>query len=109
MIKKNGMVQKERLLSWREVGPGGQVMTPGTSVNYKTSDWSVRHMNWNPETCIHCLLCWATCPDLCILVENEKMKGVDQFYCKGCGICERVCPTDPKSLSFEPFDGGEEE
>ncbi len=109
MTKKDGMLQKERLRTWREVDPGGQVMTPGSSVNYRSSDWTPRTMNWNPETCTHCLLCWTVCPDLCITVENEKMAGVDKFYCKGCAMCAQICPTKPKSLSFEPFESGEED
>lgn len=109
MIKKEGMVEKERLLTWREVDPGGQIMKPGSSVSHKGSDWAVRTMQWNPDTCIHCLLCWTVCPDLCILVEEEQMKGVDGFYCKGCGQCEKICPSKPKSLSFFGFDGDGEE
>jgi pyruvate ferredoxin oxidoreductase delta subunit len=107
MIKKDRVVQKERLLTWREVTPGGQVLTPGSSVNYKSGDWSPRQMHWNPETCIDCLFCWSTCPDNCILVEDGKMQGVDVFYCKGCGLCANICPTDPKSLSIEGFGGKE--
>lgn len=109
MIKKDGMVEKERLLTWREVDPGGQVMRPGSSESYKTSDWAVRTMQWNPDTCIHCLFCWSICPDYCIVVEEEKMVGIDEFYCKGCGLCANACPTDPKSLSFEGFGEGKEE
>ncbi len=108
MIKRDEAAGKERLLGWREVEPGGQVMSPGTSVNYKTGDWSPRTMNWNPETCTNCLLCWTTCPDNCMIVEDEQMKGIDTFYCKGCGLCENICPTKPKSLSFGDFSEEEE-
>ena len=106
MIKRDEKADVERLLSWREVEPGGQVMMPGSSVYYKSSDWTPRTMNWNVETCTSCLLCWTTCPDNSIIVEDEQMKGVDKFYCKGCGLCENICPTKPKSLSFGDF--GEE-
>lgn len=108
MSEKEGMLKKERLLGWREVAPGGQVMTPGNSKDYKTSDWAVRTMQWNAETCINCLLCWPTCPDQCIVVEDGQMKGVNDFYCKGCGICEKACPSKPKSLSPTGFGDGKE-
>lgn len=76
---------------------------PGNAVNYRSSDWSSQNAVWIEETCIHCLQCWVFCPDNCINVVDEKVVGVDDFYCKGCGICIEVCPTKPKSLVMKTF------
>lgn len=101
MKKEN--TTEENLRTWRQVDPGGQVMTPGNAVNYRSSDWSSQNAVWIEETCIHCLQCWVFCPDNCINVVDEKVVGVDDFYCKGCGICIEVCPTKPKSLVMKTF------
>ena len=98
MIKRDGLLQKEKLRTWRQVDPGGQVMEPGSSVNYRSSDWSSVVAEWLPDPCIQCLQCWIFCPDNCIMVNNERIVGVDEYYCKGCGICVEICPTEPKSL-----------
>lgn len=46
-----------------------------------------------PSSCQRaCLLCWLCCPDDCIILENGVPAYLDLDYCKGCGICEKVCP-----------------
>lgn len=108
MIKRDGIVKKENLRTWRHVDPGGQVMTPGSSVNYRSSDWSPQVAEWIPDKCTQCLQCWVYCPDNCIMVQSDRVVGVDEYYCKGCGICVEVCPTDPKSLKIKTLALGKE-
>jgi pyruvate ferredoxin oxidoreductase delta subunit len=108
MIKRDGILQKEKLRTWRQVDPGGQVMTPGSSVNYRSSDWSSVVAEWIPDICTQCLMCWVFCPDNCILVQADRVVGVDEYYCKGCGICIEICPTDPKSLIIKKSAEGKE-
>jgi pyruvate ferredoxin oxidoreductase delta subunit len=102
MTKRSNIQHKEHLRTWKQVDPGAQVMTPGSSVNYRSSDWSSVVSEFLPENCIQCLQCWVFCPDNCITVEDQKVTGIDEFYCKGCGICVEICPTDPKSLKLVP-------
>lgn len=46
-----------------------------------------------PSACQRaCLLCWVSCPDDCIIIENKMVAGIDLNYCKGCGICAKICP-----------------
>jgi len=42
------------------------------------------------ESCEECIL---LCPDLCI-TRNPRTRRIeiDLRYCKGCGLCEQVCP-----------------
>lgn len=108
MIKRDGLLQKESLKTWKQVDPGGQVMTPGSSVNYRSSDWSPKVAEWIPEHCTHCLMCWVMCPDNCIMIQADRIVGVDEYYCKGCEICIEVCPTDPKSFKVKKITGEKE-
>jgi glutamate synthase (NADPH/NADH) large chain len=76
--------------------------------------WEIR---WNPETCMRCGSCVATCsfgaikpvsqirktclsrgdlPQPC--PDSEVILAIKQsddakHYCRGCGMCEKVCPT----------------
>jgi pyruvate ferredoxin oxidoreductase delta subunit len=78
---------------WREIPEGGLILEAGNAVQYKTGSWRSQKPVRNEEKCTHCLICWIYCPDSAILVENEKIKGIDLEHCKGCGICAKECPV----------------
>jgi pyruvate ferredoxin oxidoreductase delta subunit len=46
-----------------------------------------------------CYLCWLYCPD------GTVKKGIpieiDLDYCKGCGVCAAVCPTEAIRMEVE--------
>ena len=44
--------------------------------------------------CTGCDRCFIFCPDASILrpQEREDGYGVDSEHCKGCAVCEAVCP-----------------
>ena len=44
------------------------------------------------ETCTACALCGLFCPEGAIARRDGSM-SIDLLYCKGCGICEVVCPV----------------
>lgn len=77
----------------------GSIDYAGRALAYHTGDWRTHRPIWSKEKCIHCLLCWIYCPDSAIMVEDDKIKGIDLRYCKGCGICEQECP--PKASAIE--------
>jgi pyruvate ferredoxin oxidoreductase delta subunit len=88
--------------AWKELNEG-DVVEAGTAVKFETGDWRSERPTWHPEICIQCLICWTYCPDSSILVENQKMTGIDYKHCKGCGICAKECPVKPnKAITMGP-------
>lgn len=84
---------------WKEIPEGGLILEPGNSAEYKTGSWRAKKPVWDKEKCINCFICWIYCPDGSIVVENEKIKGINYDYCKGCGICANECPK--KAINME--------
>lgn len=86
---------------WHELPIGGLILEPGTAATYKTGSWRSRRPIWDKEKCISCLNCWIYCPDASIIVENQKMAGINLDYCKGCGICASVCSEKVSAIKME--------
>ncbi len=78
---------------YKKLPIGGLIIEAGNAVKYKTGAWRVYRPQVDKEKCIECLQCWLLCPDMSILVKEEKMVGYDYDHCKGCGICARICPV----------------
>ena len=102
---------------WRENDylPGATIPKGGTARDNKTGSWRTtsipvfsravceacpRPTQTCPtfsESCSvacqrDCLLCWVSCPDACIVLENGSVGEIDLDYCKGRGLCAAVCP-----------------
>ena len=47
-----------------------------------------------------CRACYERCPiyTVAITLKDNLYPVVHSEHCVGCGICEQVCPTDPKSI-----------
>ena len=90
----------EKKKTWKEL-PKGDLLEAGTALDFHTGDWRSERPIHKKDTCIHCLFCWIYCPDSAIKVEDGKVVDVDLRYCKGCGICVKVCPTKPKSIEMK--------
>jgi 2-oxoacid:acceptor oxidoreductase delta subunit (pyruvate/2-ketoisovalerate family) len=56
----------------------------------KNSGWRSARPVVDPAKCVGCLQCWLYCPDGVIFRRDGKV-GVDYDFCKGCGICARMC------------------
>ena len=83
-----------QLKGWREMPIGGLILEAGNSEKYETGSWRTFRPVRDVEKCVNCLFCWIYCPDMAIIVEDKKVKGVNLTYCKGCGICAVECPKD---------------
>ena len=56
-----------------------------------TGTWSLDRPVLTDE-CTACALCALFCPEAAISRSDGAM-AIDYLYCKGCGICEVVCPV----------------
>jgi 2-oxoacid:acceptor oxidoreductase gamma subunit (pyruvate/2-ketoisovalerate family)/2-oxoacid:acceptor oxidoreductase delta subunit (pyruvate/2-ketoisovalerate family) len=61
-----------------------------TRINH-TGSWSLERPVLL-QACNVCGLCGLFCPEGAMRRENGTME-IDYLYCKGCGICEDVCPV----------------
>lgn len=98
-----------KLKSWKEIPIGGVVPRGGTAYEYETGSWRSFRPVHDKEKCINCLECWFSCPDAAIGVEDGKFKEFDLTHCKGCGICEKVCPPKVNAITMKPESDFEEE
>ena len=91
-------------LFWKKLAPGGIINQPGSTKNYKTGDWRAQRPFWDRNKCTHCLLCVNYCPENCILLKkdnnNLKRDETNLDFCKGCGICAKICPV--KAITMQP-------
>jgi pyruvate ferredoxin oxidoreductase delta subunit len=80
--------------SYKDLPLGGVILATPERVKKKTGDWRAEKPVWEEARCVNCLLCWVRCPEVAILTEDQRMVGFDYDYCKGCGICAYICPTE---------------
>ena len=82
--------------SWKEIPEAGLIIEPGSSKHYKTGDWRSLKPVFDKKKCTHCMICPPDCPEDCIPVVikdgQPERQETDFNFCKGCGICEKVCP-----------------
>ncbi len=90
-------------LPWWLLPEGGVIPRGGTAAAVRTGAWrTTQRPVLDLQACIHCLRCWIWCPDASILLEGERVTGVDYEHCKGCGICEQVCPPKVHAIRMVP-------
>ena len=83
-----------KLQYWQEV-PIATVAFGASALKVQTGLWRSSRPVIDTEKCISCYKCWLQCPDDSIATdETGKVSGIDLFFCKGCGICAKVCPAD---------------
>jgi pyruvate ferredoxin oxidoreductase delta subunit len=96
------MSNKYDLKNWDELELGGVNPEGGKSKDYETGTWRPQ---WKEEHCVHCLTCWALCPEDAYVLkdgqtasgkERKEIDGINYYHCKGCGLCVKECPVNKK-------------
>jgi pyruvate ferredoxin oxidoreductase delta subunit len=79
---------------------------PGIGEAGKTGEWRDRRPVIDHDKCTPsrqnkpaCFLCWLYCPDA-VMTRTIPVR-IDLEYCKGCAICEEVCPVGAISMVNE--------
>lgn len=78
---------------WKEIPIGGMITRPGSSILNKTGNWRVFRPVRDENKCTNCFLCYVYCPENAVIAKDGKIKGFDLDFCKGCGICAKMCPV----------------
>jgi pyruvate ferredoxin oxidoreductase delta subunit len=85
--------KSESELTWKDLEIGCIVTEPGSSREYRTGDWRSQKPTYDFNKCIKCGVCQIYCPEGCIKQNAEGYFQANLFWCKGCGICSKECPT----------------
>ncbi len=61
----------------------------------ENAGWRINRPVVLPEKCIGCYNCYLCCPEGVIFKSEDEGKiEIDYAFCKGCGICARICKRD---------------
>ncbi len=69
--------------------PNGTYFEAGHLVS-KNAGWRTKRPVIETKKCTGCLQCYLYCPDGVIRKADGKVT-IDYDFCKGCGICTKVC------------------
>ena len=82
------------------------VSSQGIGEAGRTGEWRSARPVIDDEKCVparknkpSCFLCWLYCPDA--VVSKTVPIRIDLDYCKGCGICAEVCPSQAIAMVNE--------
>ncbi|AIY89748.1 4Fe-4S binding protein [Geoglobus acetivorans] len=58
----------------------------------KTGEWRTFRPEIIHERCVLCMSCVEYCPEDVVHAVDGRIE-IDYEFCKGCGVCQRVCVT----------------
>jgi len=79
--------------------PNGTYYEAGHLVS-KNAGWRTKRPVIEPSKCVGCLQCYLYCPDGVIGKADGKVI-IDYDFCKGCGICAKICKTRAIKMEAE--------
>lgn len=93
-------LREEIPLSFEEV-PEATAYEAGFLVS-KNAGWRNIRPVLDAEKCKNCLQCYLYCPDGVINRDKESdIIKIDYDFCKGCGICAKICKFDAIKMEAE--------
>ena len=96
------MAKTESELTWKDLEIGNIVTEPGNASQYQTGYWRSQRPIFDSSKCNKkCTLCYIFCPEGCIERNAEGYFEANLYWCKGCGICARECPTAAITIEEE--------
>lgn len=96
------MNEQKKEPGWQDLPIGCVMMEARSTRHYHTGDWRSQIPVTDAEICCSCGLCWVYCPDCSRYRDLRTGKyDVNNFFCKGCGICARECPTGAIKMAEE--------
>ncbi|MDR1829903.1 MAG: 4Fe-4S binding protein [Candidatus Fibromonas sp.] len=66
----------------------------------KNAGWRSVRPVIDAEKCTGCLQCYLHCPDG-VIFKSGKVVAIDYDFCKGCGICGRICRLKAIKMEVE--------
>jgi len=91
---------REKQGGWRLADyPEGTYFEAGYLVQ-KNAGWRLERPVLDAGRCTGCGQCYLYCPDG-VIAAHEGGIGIDYDFCKGCGICARVCKFHAITMEAE--------
>lgn len=88
-------------LTWKDIEVGNIITEAGNASLRRTGDWRSERPLVDKEKCNKCGLCWLYCPDGAMKLLEGGYYEPDLYYCKGCGICAKVCRREAITMIGE--------
>jgi 2-oxoacid:acceptor oxidoreductase delta subunit (pyruvate/2-ketoisovalerate family) len=69
------------------------IYAPANSPQKHTGNWRQFRPVLERDKCNQCWLCFVSCPEAAIVLDDEEYPKIDLDVCKGCLLCAHECPT----------------